>query len=92
MADMLTPKPRQPKGIPRHEIGLSHTPTQHQDRYVNVYDMVAKDFDEKMEQQHQDIENQYAFETEKRTGEKERYSTTIQEGFRRRTTTISKGF
>jgi hypothetical protein len=61
----MTPKPRQPKGTPRHEIGLSHTPTQQPDKYVKVYDMVAKDLDEKMTQQHHDIEEQYAFETEK---------------------------
>ena len=51
MADMVTPKPRQPKGTPRHEIGWSHTPTQQPDKYVKVFDMVSKDFDEKMAQQ-----------------------------------------
>ena len=63
--DMTTPKPRQPKATPRHEIGLTHTPTQHPDKYVKVHDMVDKGLDEKMEEQHHDIEKQYAFETAK---------------------------
>jgi hypothetical protein len=65
IADMVTPKPRQPKGTQRHEIGLSHTATQHPDKYIKIHDMVDKDLDEKMAEQHHDIEKQYAFETAK---------------------------
>ena len=61
MGDLSTPKPSPPRRTPRHEIGLSHTPTPQ----PQVYDMVSKDLDEKMEQQRHDIEDQYAFETEK---------------------------
>jgi 1,6-anhydro-N-acetylmuramate kinase len=56
-----TPKSRlQPKETQRHEIGLSHTPTPQ----PQVYDLVDKDLDKKMEQQHHDIEDQYAFKAE----------------------------
>ena len=70
IADMLTPKPRQPKGTRRHEIGLSHTPTQHPDKYIKIHDMVDKGLDEKMEEQHHDIEKQYAFEDIKKEEKK----------------------
>ena len=52
-----TRRPRQPKETPRHEIGLSHTPTSQ----PQIYSIVDKDLDVKMEQQNDDIEAQYAF-------------------------------
>jgi len=59
-------KPRQPKETQRHENGLSHTATPQ----PQVYDMVSKDLDEKMEQQNDDIEAQYAFKKEQEAEKK----------------------
>ncbi len=59
-------RPRRPKETQRHEIGLSHTPTPQ----PQVYDMVSNDLDEKMEQQTDDIEAQYAFKKEQEAEKK----------------------
>ncbi len=68
-----TRRPRQPKETPRHEIGLSHTPTSQ----PQIYSIVDKDLDVKMEQQNDDIEAQYAFKKEQEEERTKRYSTTI---------------